>query len=177
MVSRKLRLKFLEKIGQTPPNVPTEEVAKTTSVSGNPPSFIASNQYPSIVIGFQSRNLPAINNLSNLLNNSLYYSSNGKIHLPWMKSNNFNFGTDQIPSADLKNLMNFTKVIYSQLFTNNGQNYKVQLTPQEIANKIKILQSNQSLNNLPAVQPGGQLATKVGGNVKNLIQDYLLQIK
>jgi hypothetical protein len=177
MVSRKIRLRVLEKIAQATPNVSTEEVAKTTSVSGSPPTFIASNLYPSIIVGFQNKNVPWINGLANLLNTAMYYTSGGKVTLPWMKSNNFNFDTSQVPSIDLRNLMNFTKVIYNQLFTDNGQAYKGSLTPLQISQKISNLSSNQFLNNLSSVQPGGQVNAKLGGNVKTLIQNYLLQIK
>lgn len=178
MLSRRLRIQFLEKMAQaTPPNVPTEEVAETTSVSGSPPPFNALDYYPTMITGFQAKNMPWINGLSQLLNTVMFYSSNGKITLPWMRSNNFSFSGDQVPSADLKNLMNFTKLVYNQLYTNVGSVYKQQLTPAQIAEKIRLLSSSQFLNNLSSVQPGGQVATKIGGNVKTLIHNYLLQIK
>lgn len=177
MASRKLRLKILEKIAQTTPNVPTDAVVQTTSVSGSPPPFNVSDYYPTMITGFQAKNMPWIVGLSNLLNTVMYYSSNGKVTLPWMKSNNFNVGTDQIPSLDLRNLMNFSKLVYNQIFTNLGQPYKAQLTSEQIAIKVNTLKSSQFLNNLSSVQPGGQVATKIGGNVKTLIQNYLLQIK
>lgn len=176
-MSKTLRFKILEKFSQTTPNVPTDAVAKTTSVSGSPPAFNVIDYYPSIITGFQSKNVPWIVGLSNLLNTSMYYSSNGKVTLPWMRSNNFNFGTDQIPALELRNLMNFTKLVYNELFTNLGQPYNNQLTSGQIIDKIHKLNSSQFLNNLSSVQPGGQLATKVGGNVKTLIQNYLFQIR
>lgn len=178
MVSQRLRIKFIEKMAQaTPPNVPTEAVAETTSVSSSPPPFNALDYYPTMILGFQARNMPWINGLAQLLNTVMFYSSNGKVTLPWMRSNNFSFSTDQVPSADLKKLMNFTKLVYMQLFTDLGSTYKHPLTVSQIADKIRILDSSQFLNNLSSVQPGGQVATKVGGNVKTLIHNYLLQIK
>jgi hypothetical protein len=178
MTDRILRLRILRRLAQVnSPEIPTDEVAKTTSVSGSPPSFNALDSYPSIITAFQSKNVPWINGLGNLLNTCLYYTSNGKVTLPWMKSNNFNFDASQVPSVDLKNLMNLTKLVYTQLFTNLGQPYKAQLTPLQIAEKISNLNSNQFLNNLSSIQSGGQINTKIGGNVKNLIQNYLLQIK
>lgn len=177
MLPRIFRIKLLKKIAQTPPNLPTSGVSQTTVVSGSPPSFIASSYYPSTIIAFQAKNIPWINGLANLLNIATYYSSNGQVNLSWMRSNNFNFSTDQVPSTDLKNLMVFSKLVYGQLFTNSGAAYQQPLTPQEISDKIKILNSSQALNNLSAVQPTSQLSTKIGGNLRELIKNYLLQIK
>jgi hypothetical protein len=177
MTSRKLRLKFLEKLAQATPDVPSEDVSKTTSVSGSPQSFVASNLYPTIITAFQSKNTSWINGLANVLNIAMYYTSGGNVSLPWMKSNNFNFDASQIPSVDLRNLMNFSKLVYNELFTNSGQPYKGQLTPLQISQKINKLNSSQFLNNLSSVQSGSQVNTKLGGNIKTLIQNYLLQIK
>lgn len=179
MSASKARLKILNKIAQTtvPTNLPTDAVANTQPVTGSPPPFNASDFYPSLRIGFQAKNVPWINGLANLLNSAMFYSSGGKVHLPWMRSVNFNFGSDQVPSVDLKNIMNFSKLVYNQLFTNLGQAYQQPLTPQQVAEKIQILHSSQAFNNLSTTSPTSQVATKIGGNVKTLINDYLLQIK
>lgn len=172
------RLKLLGKIAQNvPQNLPTDSVANTTPITGSPPAFNASDYYPSMRIGFQTKNIPWINGLANLLNTSMFYAGGGKVSLPWMRSVNFTFGTDQVPSVDLRNIMNFTKLVYSQLFTNLGQAYQQPLTPEQIAEKIEILRNSQFYNNLSQVNPTGQLSTKIGGNLKTLINSYLLQIK
>lgn len=178
MSASKARLKILNKIAQAvlPTDLPTDAMA-TKPVTGSPPSFNATDFYPGITAGFQAKNVPWINGLANLLNSSLYYSSAGKVHLPWMRSVNFNFGADQAPSVDLKNIMNFTKLVYNQLFTNLGQNYQQPLTPEQIAEKVRLLRASQPYNNLSQTNPTGQLATKIGGNLKTLINNYLLQIK
>ena len=178
MSASKARLKILNKIAQTVPgNLPTDSVANTTPVTGSPPAFNASDYYPSFRIGFQAKNVPWINGLANLLNTSMYYASNGKVSLPWMRSVNFNFGADQVPSVDLRNIMNFTKLVYNQLFTNLGQAYEQPLTPEQIDEKIRLLKVSQFYNNLSQINPSGQLTIKIGGNLKTLINSYLLQIK
>lgn len=174
----KIRLKILIKMAQNvPQNLPTDSVANAQPVTGSPPAFTASDYYPSMRIGFQARNMPWINGLANLLNSSAFYTSNGKVTLPWMRSVNFTFGTDQVPSVDLKNIMNFTKLVYNQLFTNLGQAYQQPLTPEQIAEKIELLKNSQFYNNLSRVNPTSQLSIKIGGNLKTLINSYLLQIK
>jgi len=173
----KLRLKILEKIAQTTLNLPTDQISQTKTVAGSPPTFIATDYYPSIILGFSAKNAPIINGLSNLLNNALYYSSNGQVNLSWMRSNNFNFGTSQVPSIDLKNIMELCKLLYNKIYTDLGQSYKKTLTSEEISEKVKLLDNSQYLSNLSSVQPTSQLATKIGGNLKTLIHNYLAQIK
>ena len=177
-MSNKVSLHILKKLAQDATNqMATDEANKNKTVAGSPPSFVASNAYPTIIQGFGAANVPWINNLSNVLNDSLYYSSNGQVHLNWMKSNNFNFGTTQIPSDDLKKIMSFCKVVYSHLYTNLGQNFKQPLNQAQIAEIVKFVNSNPALNSLPTVVSNGQLASKIGGNLKTIIQNYLLQIK
>lgn len=178
MLPRQLRLKLWEKIAQTPPaNTPTTQVAQTTTVSGSPPVFVASDWYPSVIVGFQSKNTPIINGLSNLLNTALFYTSNGQVHLPWMRQQNFVFGSDQFPDPNLRNLMNFSKLVYQQIFTNMGAPYQQPLTQPQIAEKIALLRNSPFLGNLSATNPTSQLATKISGNVRELITNYLLRIK
>lgn len=173
----KARLKILNKIAQTTTTQTTDAVNQTNSVSGAPPEFTATNYYPSIIIGFTSKNVPWINGLTNVLNLALFYTSNGQVNLTWMKNNNFNIGTTAIPSQDLKNIANFCKVLYQNIYTNLGQNYQQPLNTQQIAEKINILNNNQFLNNLPTTMISGQLQSKLGGNLKTIIKNYLLQIK
>lgn len=177
-MANKIYSTILKKISQAVNNqMSTDEVNKNNSVSGNPPSFIATNNYPSLITAFDAKNLPWINQLSNVLNDSLYYCSNGQINLNWMKSNNFNSDNTQIPSTDLKKIMSFCKIIYNYLYTDLGQNYQKPLSSQQVADKIKFIYNSQPLNTLPSVMNSGQLATKIGGNLKTIIQNYLLQIK
>lgn len=175
----KFRRRIIEKLAQaaTPDNLPTAEVTSTTTVSGSPPSFVATEYYPEIIQAFNSRNATIINGLTNVLNQALYYSSNGQVHLQWMRQVNFNFGMDGIPSVDLKNLMGFAKQLYMLVFTNHGEPDKQPLNPQEIEKRINLLKTSQFVGNLSSTNPVGQLSSKIGGNIKTIINDYLLQIK
>lgn len=167
----KLIYRLFNKIGQN--SLPTAEVTKTNTVSGSPPNFIASNYYPSIIIAFNSRNTSIINGLSNIINQALYYNSNGKIHLPWMYNMNFNFDSSIAPSVDLKNIMNFSKNMYQQLFSNLNK----PLSINEIYQRVLALKNSSALVNLPGTSTSSQLYTKIGGDLKTLINNYLLQIK
>jgi hypothetical protein len=174
-MNRKARIDILNKIAQTA--LPQDTTTPNTVVSGSPPSFIASNFYPSMVVGLQTKNVPWVNSLANILNIALYYSSGGKINMSWLRQTNFNFATDQSPSADLRNILNFSKIVYNQLFTDHGANFQAAQSPEQIAERIRILSNSPFFNNLTQVSPTGQLASKIGGNLKTIINDYLLQIK
>jgi hypothetical protein len=174
MSNNKLLNRIINKLGQNiPENLPTEEVTATQTVSGNPPNFIPSNYYPELVAAFNSRNIPIINKLSNIINQALYYTSNGKIHLLWMYNKNFNFDSSISPSIELKNLMNFSKLMFQQLFSNLNK----PLSSQEILVRINALSNSLPLNSLPQTSKSGQLTTKIGGDLKTIIKNYLLQIK
>lgn len=179
MKSQKLRLRILRKIAQNalPQGTPTDAAAQTTVVAGSPPAFKASDAYPGIVVGLQAKNVPWVNGLADVLNTALFYSSNGKVSMPWMRQNNFNFSADQSPSVDLRNIMNFTKLVYNNLFTNLGAGFQQPLAPAQLQEKVHTLQTSQFLSNLSSLQPTGQLANKLGGNLKTIITNYLLQIK
>jgi hypothetical protein len=162
---------------EPPSNLPTEKVTETKTVSGSPTSFSPRDHYPGIITAFDIRNLPSIDKLSNLLNQGLYYNSDGQVDLPWMRSVGFNFGTSSVPSVDLKNLMGFAKQMYKTIYTDNEAPYKLPLKPNEIHDKIELLKTSPFLTNLPSTNPMGQLSSKIGGNIKSLILDTLAQIR
>lgn len=178
-MNKQIRNRILSKMAQmeAPSNLPTEEVTKTKTVSGSPSYFDIVQYYPTIITAFGSQNMNWITKLIDVVNQGLFYTSGGQVQFKLLENNNYNFGTDSIPSVDLKNLLGFSKQIYSNLFTSNGTDYVKQLTAEEIAKKIQTLKSSSYLSNLSQSNPMGQLQSKLGGNIKTLINDILLQIK
>jgi len=72
--------------------------------------------------------------------------------------------------------MNFSKVMFQQFFSNLDH----PLSSQEITQRANILLNSPYLLNLPqtgASGASGQLSTKIGGDIKTIIKNYLLQIK
>ena len=172
-----LRKRFLEKLAQaTPTGLPTDQQTTSTTISGSPPAFSATQLYPGIIAAFQAKNAVFINNLANLINNALFYDSGGKVNLLWARNVNFVFETD-VPSDSLRFLMLFSKLIFNNLFTNGGTPYLKQLSADEIKYKINLLNNSQPLNSLPVTAAGSQLYIKIGGNLKELVKSILLQIK
>lgn len=178
-MNKSLRHRILSKFAQmeAPENLPTEEVTQTKTVSGTPSHFDIVQYYPTIITAFGFQNMNWITKLVDVVNQALFYTSDGKIQFKWMENNSFNFSSDGVPSTDLRNLMGFTKQIHDNLFTNNGAEYKQALNSEEIKKKIQTLKSSSFLSNLSQSNPMGQLKSKLGGDVKTLINDILLQIK
>lgn len=174
-MDRRLRLKILKKIAQNTPAPSTDPTVK--SVAGSPPDFNVITLYPTLTRGLNATNAGIINKLCHSLNDALYYSSDGKIHLPWMKSVNFNYDTSGATSTNLKNLMLFARLLYQNLITDQGNNFKEPLTPEQIKERVDRLTQSQPLNNLSSTNLGSQMGTKVGGDLKTVIRNYLLQIK
>jgi hypothetical protein len=80
-------------------------------------------------------------------------------------------------SVDLKNLMGFSKQIHSTIFTNNGEKDEKPLSSAEIKQRIDKLKTSSFVSNLSTSNPMGQVQSKLGANVKTVINDILLQIK
>lgn len=173
-MSSKARLKILQKISQT--NLPNDSVNANITVKGNPSSFTVTNEYPSTILGFGAKNIQFINNIGQILNSGLFYNSNGQVQLSWMKNNQFNFTTSQIPSIELRKIMEICKLMYNYIFTNLGKNYTQELSNQEINAKTSVILNNQNLNGLSA-SSNKQLSSKLGGNIKNLLIKNLSQMK
>ncbi len=166
----KQRVKLLKIIAQ-------EVVPQKHSVSGSPQAFNLVNVYPNIIVGLNQVNANRLSILFNIINQALYYTSDGQIDLSWMRSRNFNFGTTSVIDRDLKNLMEFCKLVYNLLITNRGSTYKAALSAEDLENRVLNLMQSQYLNNLSSTKPNSQLSTKIPGNLKTIILDNLRLIK
>lgn len=171
----KFRIKCLTKISQMslPTNLPTEGIIAEKTVSGTPTTFIATSVYPNIIRAFGSNYL-WINELCHLLNIALYFTSNGKIDLNWMRNNNFNFDSSNAPSIDLKNLMKFSHEVYTYILS---ESQVTLLDKNQLNNKIEFLKNSVNLSNLSSTNPMGILSSKIGGNIKSKILQTLSKIK
>jgi len=167
-MSRDNRIKILNRIAQ--------DLLSKSSVSGSPRSFNIVSLYPTTVLGLTSKNISPLTKLADLLNNALYYLSDGEKDLEWMRTVNFSFDAS-IASGDLKNVMLFCKLFHTNLLTNLGADFTEALPATEIANRIRILSTSAPLINLSSTSITGQLNLKIGGNLKSLITQTLTQIK
>ena len=178
-MNKLLRRRILNKMAQMEPpaNLPIDEATKPKVVSGSPNAFNITEYYPGLENAFGGTNFNWIKRLVDIINQALYYTSDGKIELKWMQNNNFSFDTSSVYSVDLKNLMGFAKQLHDYILTNNGKKDAQPLNSIDISKRIAPLKSSNFISNLSTSNPMGQLQSKIGGNVKTLINDILAQIK
>lgn len=154
-MKQKLRTKLLEKLSQT-------------SVSGSPPTFSITIISPNITQIFGTAAIPYINQLSQYLNQIIYYLSNGKYSLERMFRNISSIDTSSIIDQNLKKLIEFSKQVFYNIFN----------VKDNLVQHIENLEQSQHLNSLSEINPSGQLATKIPqGNIKTNIKKILQQIK
>jgi hypothetical protein len=168
-------MKILKKAIEKLPDLPTDQVVKTSPVSGNLTAFVASSKYPSLKNAFQSSAITRINELSEYLNKVLFYSSTGSYDMNKLFQKSFNYSASDIPpySKDLKYILLFCKDIYNIIY-NSGLAYNNKFLDKETyLDKFNSLLKNQHLNNLSQVNPASELASKVSGNTKADIKNYL----
>lgn len=178
MPSLKLRLQLFKKIAKVGEEINTDKVVQKTPNLGMPPPFSAPNKYPSLRQAFDNPSIEAIDNLSDLINSSLYYASNGKYNMAKLFNENFNYTASDIPptAKDLKLLLLFAKDIFNKLY-NRGIEYKNKLKNEQYLDKINSLLESVNLNNLSQINPSSQLAVKLGANIKTKIIDILNYMK
>lgn len=173
MIPFRIRKRLLTKLAQSV-NIPTEEKVNEKPNIGTPPNFSASSKYPGLRKGFSPNAITIVDNLSSYMNKALFYASDGQYNMTKLSSNNFNFSPTMIPSTnrDLKNLLLFSKEIYSHIY-NSGNNYESLLNAKDYKFKINTLLQSQNLTSLAQTNPTGQLAMKMGGNIKTDIINLL----
>lgn len=164
-----LRHKIIHKLAQ--------ETSAQKPISSSPPSFAATNFFPSIILGLTSKNSSIVDQISKILNDAIFYASDGYTSLDRLKDQNFSFPADQ-SQKDLKSLIQFAGQLHSSLFTDRGKNFTTTLKSEEIQSRANSLFNSTSLGNLSQVNPSSQLAAKIGTtNLKGLFQNFLLQLK
>jgi hypothetical protein len=168
----KLRKEILTKLAQTTPAAPTTP----NKVIPAPPSFIASNVFPSLTSGYNPASIIIINNLMSLLNTALQYASGGSVNLQTFRNNNFNVDPGSAPSPDQKNLTILAKMAYN-LFLNKGNPFGKLLAGKQISIFVDQILASPAFQNLSQINPTGPLATKIQGNLKTIIQDNLTHLK
>lgn len=183
----RLRKKFLQALAQAQSDTPSEAIdpdktvkLKTEQDIGTPPSFIPSNLYPTLRKAFAPDAVLIIDQLSQLLNECIFYSANGDLDMVKLFQVNFNYSpTIASKSRDLQFLISFAKEVYSKLY-NNANPYNDSLKESEFKEKVNSLLQSPSINSLTQANPNSILGKKLGTNIKSKFLEYfksLLNIK
>lgn len=132
------------------------------------PNFIASNQFPAISKNYNPYNVEILNKLFKILNDSIFYLSNGNLDLFKYKNNNFTLEESSIVIVSLKNILLLSKYIY-QLFVLNAQTV--------LQDKVSVIIRSQIFLNIPSGNISNFLSQKLGGNFKDIIIETLGQLR
>lgn len=190
MLPLKLRMKMLSKLAQavpgspaspasptspTAPNAPTTPASTTAATIPPPPSFQASGAWGWMGNVYNSYSVTIINDLVDLLNEALHYSSNGKYNWQMLRNNGFNVDSSGGHSIDTKNLLNLSTLIYNS-YLNSGNQPQQKITGQQIVAWNNAVNQSQSFLNLSQINPTGPVAQKIPGNIKDSILNMLRQL-
>lgn len=176
MISRKLRLRFLEKLAQAG-QPPANETTGPTTVSGSPTKCDILVYFPSLIKAWGSNNLTFIQGLVDSLNEGIFVLSQGQVDFNKLRAQQFNVDAGKYPDRVLKNIVKFSQSVYNSLLTEGGKEFSEALTPE--AKKSKITQLNGALgtSGIPDGVINQFLSTRVGGNLKSMITNDLSNIR
>lgn len=175
-MNTKARLKILNKIAQqvqtnTPPSTPDTSVPATPGITP-PPNFVASDVWGWLNNSYNSYSVSLINNLSNILNISLHYASNGKYNFQILRNNGFQIDPSAATTVDSKNLLNLSILVFKTLL-NNGNQFPQKVSGDQISRWVQTISTSQALLNLSQLSPVGTIAQKIPGNFKDNILNLL----
>lgn len=174
-MNRKLRLKFLNKIAQTAtPSVPTEQVAASKPIQPAP-AISASDAYPNVRTGYTAAQMDVINSLVSKLNVATHIATGGTYNLQVLKNKAFTYDPSEFQSPDQKNLVNFFNKVFHGIL-NAGNAFPAPLNNQQLSAIVTPLIQAPELKNLSQVNPTGQIAQKIPGNLQQDIRNDLMRL-
>lgn len=164
----KLRYRILEKIAQDQATQPTV----TPAIVPAPPT-VPSILFSHLSEGYNGGTVAMLIGLTQQLNNALHYASNGKANFQKIIDGNLDLSA---ASPDEKNVGALCKKWYLT-FLNSRNTFEQKVTGKTIATWADAIISSPEYSSLSQVNPTGTLATKLQGNIKTIILDYINQIK
>lgn len=166
-MNQKLRYRLFQKLAQT-------QTAETNRVLPTPPT-VPQILFSHLNEGFSSATVPLITQVSDILNDGVYYASDGYDSFQKFVNNNFSFDQNTTGAPEQSKLRSLSKRFYLTFL--NGRNaFRAKVAPQTIATWCDDFTSSSEFTSLGQTNPTGQLAQKVP-NLKTSIQDLMNQIK
>jgi len=164
----KLRQRILEKIAQ-------DQATQTETIPAviPPPPAVPSILFSHLAEGYNGGTVAMLVGLTQQLNNALHYASNGKANFQKIIDGNLDLSA---AGPDEKNVGALSKKWYST-FLNNRNPFEGKVPGKTIAVWANAMVNGPEYGGLSQVNPTGTLATKLQGNLKTIILDYINQIK
>lgn len=165
----KFRLRMLTKLAQT--QAPQPET--TTPTLAAPPA-VPTDLFSHLAEGYNANTIPLLVALTEQLNTALHYASNGKSNFQKIIGNNLDLSG---AAPDEKNVGAVSKKLFDTFLNKKNSFNGKRILPNDIHNWADALTSSSEYSNLSQIKPTSTLATKLQGNLKTEIQNYMNQIK
>lgn len=167
-MNKLLRFRFLNKLAQTTPAAPT-----VAPVVLSPPTNVPNDLFSHLATGYNGGTVALLTGLTNQLNVALHYASQGQDNFQDIINNNMDLSG---AAPDQKNVGMISQKLYNT-FLNRKNPFNKKISPQDIHTWADTIINSPETNNLTQIKPTSTLATKLQGNLKTTIVNYLNQIK
>lgn len=170
-MNKKLRQRVLTKLAQTTPTQPTqpETTAPTVAAPTPPPTDL----FAHLNEGFNGATVAILSTLTGRLNTALHYASQGKDNFQDIVNNNMDLSG---AAPDHRNVGGICQRLYNT-FLNRKNSFTKKTDPKTIATWADAITNSSEYNNLSQVNPTGTLATKLQGNLKSELLNFMNGIK
>ena len=162
----KFRWRLLQKLSQ-------QGAQAASPVTNVPPPTLPSILIAHLHEGYNGATVQLIVSLVQQLNAALHYASNGQDNFQKIIDNNLDLSG---AASDEKNIGALCKRMYIT-FLNSRNAFTSKVTGKNITTWATAIVNSPEYNNLSQINPTGILATKLHGNLKSIILDYMNQIK
>lgn len=169
---KKLRQRIIQKLAQTTPAQPTTTNTATPAVTTSPPAVPAS-LFTYLPKGYNPNTIQVLQALVSQLNIAMHYASNGKDNFQKLIDNNLD---PSATVADQKSVDGVARQVFDTFF-NKKNDFAQKVAPAQIKTWADAILGSPSFGALSQIKPTGVLSTKLQGNLKTSIENYLTQIK
>lgn len=168
MIARVLRKKIINKLAQAQKAQTTE-----TTFTLAPPPTIPGDIFAHLNEGYNGGTTALLSGLINYLNTALYYASQGKDSIQRISTNSMDLSG---ATPDHRNIGMIAKKVFDT-FLNKKNPFPKKVLGTVIKQWADTILTMPEYNNLTQIRPTGMIATKLQGNLKTIILDYLNSIK
>ena len=165
----KLRQRILTKLAQAQPTQP-----ETTTQSIPAPTPPPTDLFSHLNEGFNGATVAILSALTGRLNTALHYASQGKDNFQDIVNNNMDLSG---AAPDHRNVGGICQRLYNTFLNRKNSFNSKKVDPKTIVTWADGITNSSEYNNLSQVNPTGQLATKLQGNLKSEILNFMNGIK
>lgn len=170
-MDRQLRLRILKKLAQTQPQQPAQTTQPAQAVIPPVPA-VPPVIYAHLNNGYNNDTVTSIKAITEILNTSLHYASNGKANFQEIMNNNLDLsdaGPDELHIGVLSKMFYVT-------FLHSRNDFAAKISATQIHTWANAFLSNSNFQSLTQINPTGTLATKVG-NLRTTLQTLFVNIQ